>query len=111
MSNNKKIVNLTPHDLNIITDAGIVTFPASGNIARVEQTLDKIGTINGIDLVKASWGEIINLPEEAIDTIYVVSAIVANAAVAKGRKDVVCPADFERNQQGQIIGAKALMFV
>lgn len=107
----KHIKNLTPHNVVIITEAGEITIPASGKIARVEQTLAESGSINGIRLVKSSWGDIIDLPEEESDTIYIVSAIVANAAVAKGRTDIVCPADFVRNQEGQIIGAKALMFV
>lgn len=109
---NKLLFNLTPHDVVIITDAGDVTIPASGIVARVEQTLTPVAILDdNIPLVQAQWGNIVDLPAEQDGILYIVSALVANAAKEQRRTDCICPAQFVRNEQGQIIGAKALMVV
>lgn len=107
-----EFVNLTPHTINLITDAGSKVIPASGVIARVEQNTTLVREVDGIPVVQATWGDILDLPDPKEDTMYIVSAMVANAAKAKGRvQDVVCPGDFVRNEQGQIQGARNLMHV
>lgn len=108
--NIKKIINLTPHNVVIVTETREITIPISGTVARVEQTLIPLKTVRGIPLMQAQWGAVTDLPAEQDGVLYIVSALVANAAKEQGRNDCVCPAQFVRNEQGQIIGAKALMF-
>jgi hypothetical protein len=105
-----KIINLTPHDINILTDAGDITIPASGQVARcatTRQTIDVIN-INGINvnINKTLYGTVDGLPDPAPDTLYIVSALVAQAA--KDRQDLVIPDDSVRDDQGKIIGCRAL---
>lgn len=105
-------INLTPHTINLVTDAGVKVIPASGTIARVEQTNTLVKEVDGIPVVQSHWGALLDLPDPKEGTIYIVSAMVANAAKAKGRvQDVVCPGDFVRNDAGQILGARNLMYV
>ena len=107
-----EFINLTPHTINLITESGKKVIPASGVIARVEQTTTLVREIDGIPVVQSHWGDILDLPDPKEDTLYIVSAMVANAAKAKGRiQDVVCPGDFVRNDAGQIQGARNLMYV
>ena len=105
-----KIVNCTPHDVNLITENGSITFPRSGIIPRLTEQQQKINsvTVNGIeiDIMKKSFSEIEGLPEPQDGTIYIVSALVAGAA--KDRDDLVIPNDTVRDEEGRIVGCKNL---
>lgn len=99
-----KITNLTPHPLNIEVNGEMVTIPPTGTIARVTQTTKEVGTIAGITVVENVFGEVENLPP-ADGTLMVVSALV------KGRtnqENVFNPAEYIRDEQGHIVGCKAL---
>lgn len=91
------IVNCTPHEVKLNNGE---TFPISGNVARVMAGFEEVE--NGF--FKAVYGQVINLPEAKADTLYIVSAMVANAT---DRKDVIVPAtghpDCIRNEKGQIV--------
>ncbi len=101
-----EIVNLTPHPINIVMGDGEVrTIPPSGTVARCRETTETVGEVNGIPVIRKSFGSVENLPDPSSGTIYVVSALVAQAA---RREDVVCPGDPVRDDKGQIIGCKAL---
>lgn len=110
----KRIVNLTPHAINIIAEDGntIATFPSEG-IARATQEQVKIGELNGVELVSMKFGETIDLPAPSADTFFVVSIITANAAKAGGRStdDLLITADPVRNDAGQIIGCRRFALV
>jgi hypothetical protein len=102
------LVNLTPHT---VTVAGL-TIPPSGIVARCREVVEPRGEVatNGaiVPLVSKRFGEIENLPEPATDTLYIVSALAAQAAWATGRRDVVCPGDPVRDAEGRIVGAASL---
>lgn len=49
-----------------------------------------------------------NLPEPDGENIYFVSALVATAAWAEGRTDVVCPLKAKRDEQGRTVGTYGL---
>lgn len=97
-----KIVNLTPHAITI-TDGP--TFQPSGKVARVSVQQVDDGDINGVPVKKQAFGDIVDLPDPADDTIYIVSALVLSAAKAAGRTDCVAPntAQAVRNDAGQIV--------
>lgn len=105
-----KIVNLTPHDVNIVmADGNVRKFPAEGVIARAEQFSDVVGQLNGIELVRTRFGQPIDLPDYADGVYYIVSVITANAAKAAGRTtaDLLLTSDPVRDETTkQIIGCK-----
>src|SRR5690606_34225547 len=110
MTNNVKVVNCTPHDVNLITENGSITFPRSGIIPRLTEQQVKINSVivNGIeiDIMKKSFLEPEGLPEPQEGTIFIVSALVAGAV--KNRDDLVIPNDIIRDDKGNIIGCKNL---
>lgn len=98
-----RMVNLTPHDINLYKDGQIIeTIVASGTIARVSVTSKTVGEINGFEVRKNAYSEVMNLPKQAEDTIYIVSALVAQAA--KDRDDLVITDGAVRDDNGRIIG-------
>jgi len=108
-----KIVNLTPHPLNLMPEGPegpVVTIPPSGQVARC--TVDRVQvdtvTVDGISVPvnQTRFGEVSSLPDPQPDTIFVVSALVAQAV--PDRQDVFIVDDAVRDEQGRIIGARAL---
>lgn len=97
-----KIINLTPHDI-VITNGP--TFQPSGTVARVSINQVDAGDVNGIPVKTQTYGDIVGLPEPQKDTIFIVSALVLNAAKAAGRDDVVAPdtSNAVRNDAGHIV--------
>jgi hypothetical protein len=94
MIKNKKVVNLTKHDINLKIDDEVFTFPASGQEARivynrnnVENPLEAVGY-----LLRAP--RIVGLPEtETPGIIYLVSPMVRTQLTQDGedRPDVYSP--------------------
>ena len=111
-----KIVNLTPHALNLMP-AGptgpVVTIPSSGQVARCATSRVQVDTITvdgvTIPVNRTQFGEVTGLPDPQPDTIFVVSAVVAQAV--PNRPDVFIVDDAVRDEQGRIIGARALAHV
>lgn len=110
------IVNLTPHALNLMPGGPtgpVVTIPPSGLVARcaVNRVQVDTVTVNGVSVPvnKTQFGTVSDLPDPRPDTIYVVSALVAQAV--PNRPDVFMVDDAVRDDQGRIIGAKALAHV
>lgn len=109
-----KLVNLTPHCANIYAndDTLLMSLKPSGTVARCTETIIPEGSveINGMNVEVGSkaFGEIQNLPEPDGESIYFVSALVATAAWAEGRTDVVCPLKAKRDEQGRTVGTYGL---
>ncbi len=101
-----EFINLTPHPINIVMEDGSVKIvPPSGTIARCRETVSVVGDLDGVPVIKKSFGAIEGLPDPSNEVIYITSALVATAAQ---RPDVVCPGDPVRDGNGQIIGCKSL---
>lgn len=63
-----------------------------------------VGDIDGIPVFRTVFSKnITDLPAPADDTVFIVSTLVAQAAV--GRDDLVVPANLVRDDNGVIIGA------
>jgi hypothetical protein len=104
----KEMRNLTPHSIKIILDEEKVMQFHSEGIARVSEVSETIGIlINGIPIVRKKFGGVTDLPpvEEGVGLI--VSAMVQSAC--PNRRDLFVPADFVRDEKGQIVGCKSLM--
>ena len=105
----KKIINLTPHDVNIYEgNELLMTIQASGIVARVDVTTNILaGKINNtIPVSKSCFGEIKGLPNQEEDTIYIVSRMIAERA--KDRDDLYITNGSVRDENGHIIGCTSL---
>ena len=95
-----KIVNLTPHEINIV---GHEPIPSSGSV-RVAETSHVIDEINGIDIIVKKFGKVEGMPEPQPDTVFVVSLMVAQQLTH--RDDILTVGETVRNEAGQVVGAK-----
>jgi len=105
-----KLVNLTPHEIVLMpAPGGEIHIPPSGTVARCETCREAKGVVGVcgtlIPINRTTFGAITGLPDPAPDTLYIVSAVVAQAA---RRDDVVIVDDAVRDEAGRIIGARAL---
>lgn len=106
------IRNYTPHAINIIGENNevLATFEPSGIIARAAQSKELVEelSINGmtIPVYKSTFGKVENLPNPDGETMYIVSALTAQAC--KGRTDVLITDNPVRDEQGRIIGCRSL---
>ena len=105
------IVNLTPHTINFLDGDNnpILTVEPSGTVARAKQTRILCGNIAGIPVNQCAYGAVQGLPEPAKETIYIVSAITAQASPE--REDVYIVDDSVRDENGRIIGVRALAHI
>ena len=106
-----RIVNLTPHEVKIV-DGGnnvVAVFPSDG-VARVSQYDVLVDEINSIPVVKTEFGEVLDLPEPAEDTVFIVSCITVEVARARGLNtdDLLITSGAVRDDQGRIVGCRAL---
>ena len=107
-----KIINLTPHSINVIgeDDSVAITIETSGNVARCSQTIDIVDTINvnniAIPVSSSSYGEVVDLPAPQDDTYYIVSRLVMSAC--PNRQDLLVPNDLVRDEAGRVIGCRSL---
>jgi hypothetical protein len=111
-----KLVNLTPHPIRVVVGEKEVVLPPSGQVARVGQTYRDLGHVDTgealVPVVASVYGDIIGLPDGEPGTLYVASAMVAQAAWAMGRLDVLAPdtgAGAVRDEQGRIVGVTRLL--
>ena len=103
----KKIINLTPHNVNIIKDNGEkIIVEASGTVARCTQSTTTLGKINDIPITQSIFGEVEGLPQEEKNTFFIVSRLVLSAC--KDRHDLLVPNELIRDENGNIIGCKSL---
>ena len=106
-----KIVNLTPHALNFIgaNSETVLTVPSSG-VARAKQTRFAVGSVEAggavLPVMHTTYGEVEGLPEPEAGTIYVVSALTAQAVPE--RVDVYITDDAVRDDAGRVIGCRGL---
>lgn len=103
-----KIINLTPHDVDICDDYGniIKTYKASGQIARESQRAVVVDCIDGIPLKVSRSAHIVGLPEPEEGTLYIVSTVLRNAC--KDRLDLISPATKVR-VNGRVVGCTSFM--
>ena len=107
-----KIINLTPHSINVIGDDNSVaiTIEASGNVARCSQTIDIVDSIDlnnvAIPISSSSYGEVVDLPAPQDNTYYIVSRLVMSAC--PDRQDLLVPNDLVRDEAGRVIGCRSL---
>lgn len=111
-----KIVNLTPHTVNVLDDTDqTIAIPTSGS-ARVATKAISAGTVSlgnhVFTVVETTYGQIEGLPQPEEGTIYIVSFLVLSALRAQGidRADVVVPdtgpESVIRDSEGKILSVR-----
>jgi len=102
------IVNLTPHEVKFVDGNSVWSIPSAG-VARVETLVEKARElpVSGIPVVRATKGEVVNLPNPSKGTIYIVSAMVREAV--PHRTDVFSPHGLVRDDAGNVVGCEALV--
>ena len=114
-----RLINLTPHMINIICESGTISVPACGDVARVSATKELVNTLSienvSVPIYTTTFGdvEVISpdgskklFPEPEKNVLYIVSNIVKSAL--SDRNDVVVPADLVRDENGNIVGCRGL---
>jgi hypothetical protein len=107
MENLHKIINLTPHVINVVEDDKIIlTLQPSGTVARVKTEEYVIGVLNKtVCIYEIELEEVYGLPEPEKDTFYIVSLITAQSL--KGvRNDILVTHGAIRDSNGNVIGCK-----
>lgn len=102
-----KIVNLTPHKLNIYDENKrlVAEIEPSGQVARIATSRECVGQADGIPLFAVSYGEPEGLPKPQPDTIYVVSGMFR---AAHDRADLYQPGELLRDENGRPVGCVGL---
>lgn len=102
-----KLVNCTPHKIDILLGDGTIrSIPASGTIARCEQRDEVVALFDGIWITKQRLGDVVDLPEKQDGVGLIVSRIVASALPE--RDDLFIPGPVIRDSQGVVKGCKGL---
>jgi len=96
-------VNLTPHAVNLPDR----TIEASGTLARCAEVSAPVTTVDGIEVIRKTFGTVTGLPAAEAGTWYIVSMLVR--AACPNRTDLLSPGDLVRDAAGQIIGCKNLV--
>lgn len=117
-----KIINLTPHTINILWELcwlngspsghyeTLAEVEPSGQVARVTSKTVKVDDveIDGffVPVTGTTYGEVEGLPAPEEGTIYIVSSLVASRV--PNRTDVFIPNESVRDDKGRIVGCKSL---
>lgn len=112
-----KLVNLTPHTLNIHSNGQILEVAPSGIVARVKADRVKQGymIVDDFSIVINStrYSDVIDLPDPVKGTIYVVSALVLQRAKdmvsdRNKREDLFSPGELVSYAGGVVVGCHGL---
>ena len=109
----KKIINTTPHGVNLLNEEGkeILALPPAEKPARAIVENERVGVVqvDGVEIPLNGFsvkGGTENLPEPQEGVIYIVSLLVCRANPDRG--DLFVVDELVRDDQGRVIGAKAL---
>lgn len=121
-----KIVNLMPHALTLYDpkdarpagtkgyvlaspDARPICIIPSSGISRAACAETPVGSVGDVPVFRMTYGDPVGVPEPESGTVYVVSAITAQACRSAGRtvSDLIMPARTVRDEYGRVIGCTA----
>lgn len=103
-----RLVNLTPHVLNVRkADGTFLELPPSGTVARRSVERVVVGDVDGITVYATKFGQLEGLPEPSEDTVFIVSALAAQAC--GDRDDVLVPGEAIRDEAGRVVGCDGLV--
>lgn len=105
-----KLLNATPHAIDVVIDGETIVIAPSRVIARVATVREVVDTIPlrgkliPVNVVK--FGKTVDVPEYQEDVIVIVSRMVAEAHPE--RHDLVFPDSLTRDDEGRVVGCSAL---
>lgn len=107
------MINLTPHDITLRTTAGDVTYPASGQLARVSTIATPTGiVVAGVPVIKNTYGPVTGLvrDEQGVPLPCIVSGMTL-AALPPGTQNVYAPATGATaiRKDGQVVAVTELV--
>jgi hypothetical protein len=107
------VINLTPHDITLRTPAGDVTYPASGQLARVSTIATPTGAVvAGVPVVRNAYGPVTGLVRDAqgVPLPCIVSGMVLSA-LPPGTANVYAPATGATaiRKDGQVVAVTELV--
>lgn len=100
------LINLTPHEVTFLVGRRRLSLPPAEAPARCRVSRKVVDYFGEIPITRSVFGEVENLPEPAAGVRYIVSRIVAEACPQ--RTDLYIPDDTVRDEQGRIVGCRAL---
>jgi len=100
------ITNLTPHNITMFKNGKVDRVFTSEGLARVSSKISHHSYIGGIRINSIERLGLMGLPDETTDQYYIVSQIVK--MYCSCRKDLLVPDELVRNDQGLVIGCRAL---
>ena len=103
----RAFVNLTPHAVPLVTPDGAITWPPSGQVARVSTEVESVGCAGLAPLRVEQPGPVTGLPEPQRGRWYIVSGQVRTACPE--RLDLVSPGALVRDEAGQVTGCSAFV--
>jgi len=106
---NDSVRNLTPHAITVMSDGDDVvwTFPASGDVARLDVRYATTDTVGGsVPIGTLRYGHTTGLPDPVPGVTLLVSLLVKLAN--NDRHDLAVVADEVRDGAGRIIGCRGL---
>lgn len=104
-----ELINLTPHPFVLVDENNntILELPPCDNPPRASEEREQIDIINdNIPVNTLVLGDVKNLPEPEENVSYIISRIVAEAC--PDRIDLYIPDETVRDEEGRIIGCRAL---
>ena len=102
-----KIINLTPHTINIVNEENKITRTIeSSGIVRLSQETKVSGKIDGVTISESIFGQSEGLPGSELGIFYVVSRLVL--AAHPERDDLLVPNELVRDEKGRILGCRSL---
>ena len=110
-----RLVNLTPHEINIIArDGSAVSIPLTAPATRCEESRSEFGTMtdevgHSIRIIELRRGQVYDLPPVTLGVRYIVSAVVALAQ--PDRTDLLVVDEIVRNGDGRVVGCRALAYL
>jgi len=103
-----KIINCTPHPIDIISTGGKKTILVSGILPRLQEQVTATDLmVEGVAITEKSFCRVEGLPEKKDGVFLVVSSLVAQAA---NRSDLIVP-ELCRDESGKIIGCSGFFRV
>ena len=107
------MINLTPHDITLRTPAGDVTYPPSGQVARVSTIATPTGVmVAGVSVIRNTYGPVTGLVRDGsgVPLPCIVSGMVL-AALPPGTANVFAPATGTTaiRKDGQVIAVTELV--
>jgi len=99
--------NYTPHPLSVLDAAGAATaMPVFGPAPRLAVSRESLGDLGGFPVVRSTMGAPEGLPDPEPGVVFIVSALVAEAAPDRG--DLAYPGEAVRDEAGRVVGCRGL---